>query len=380
MAFANLRRCSSSGPRALASRPRYRVPRRRRLARGHVGGDGASASSTIAAGAPRARASRPGTGSALLSATRPEWMEIDLAILACGALTVPIYPSNLAAECGYIVANSGVVGRLRREREAAREDRRGARDGLRARRRPPAGAACAASSRSTARDGRGRRSRALIERGRARRRGSAGGDRAAHRRRSARDDARDHRLHLGDDRAAEGRPADARQPPRHGRVARCALGHRARGRRRLLLPAARALLRAPDRVLRHRGRHDRRRSRAASTRWPRTSRRRARTSCRRCRASTRRSTGASRRRARPAARSSARSSTGRSASAASAAAATQAGEPVPLCARSSQDAVAHRLVFARIHAAARRQRALHDLGRRAAGARDRRVLPRRRHA
>jgi len=33
-------------------------------------------------------------------------MEFDLATLACGAVTVPIYPSNLPAECGYIVANS----------------------------------------------------------------------------------------------------------------------------------------------------------------------------------------------------------------------------------------------------------------------------------
>jgi long-chain acyl-CoA synthetase len=48
----------------------------------------------------------PGDRVALLSATRPEWMEIDFAILACGALTVPIYPSNLAPECGYIIANS----------------------------------------------------------------------------------------------------------------------------------------------------------------------------------------------------------------------------------------------------------------------------------
>jgi long-chain acyl-CoA synthetase len=48
----------------------------------------------------------PGDRVALLSNTRPEWMEIDLAILACGALTVPIYQSNLPAECGYIVANS----------------------------------------------------------------------------------------------------------------------------------------------------------------------------------------------------------------------------------------------------------------------------------
>jgi long-chain acyl-CoA synthetase len=48
----------------------------------------------------------PGDRVALLSATRPEWMEIDFAILACGALTVPIYQSDLPAECGYIIANS----------------------------------------------------------------------------------------------------------------------------------------------------------------------------------------------------------------------------------------------------------------------------------
>ncbi|HET9472140.1 MAG TPA: AMP-binding protein, partial [Usitatibacter sp.] len=49
---------------------------------------------------------QPGDKVALLSNTRPEWMEIDFAILACGALTVPIYQSNLPAECGYIIANS----------------------------------------------------------------------------------------------------------------------------------------------------------------------------------------------------------------------------------------------------------------------------------
>jgi len=48
----------------------------------------------------------PGDRVALLSATRPEWVELDLAILAAGGNTVPIYPSNLAAECGYIVVNS----------------------------------------------------------------------------------------------------------------------------------------------------------------------------------------------------------------------------------------------------------------------------------
>lgn len=49
---------------------------------------------------------RPGDRVALLSATRPEWMEIDLAILAAGAVTVPIYPSSLQDECGYILFNS----------------------------------------------------------------------------------------------------------------------------------------------------------------------------------------------------------------------------------------------------------------------------------
>ena len=48
----------------------------------------------------------PGDRVALLSATRPEWMEIDFAIFAAGGVTVPIYPSSLTDECGYILANS----------------------------------------------------------------------------------------------------------------------------------------------------------------------------------------------------------------------------------------------------------------------------------
>jgi long-chain acyl-CoA synthetase len=48
----------------------------------------------------------PGSKVALLSGTRPEWVEIDFAILAAGGITIPIYPSNLAAECGYILWNS----------------------------------------------------------------------------------------------------------------------------------------------------------------------------------------------------------------------------------------------------------------------------------
>ncbi len=48
----------------------------------------------------------PGSKVALLSGTRPEWIEIDFAILAAGGVTIPVYPSNLAAECGYILWNS----------------------------------------------------------------------------------------------------------------------------------------------------------------------------------------------------------------------------------------------------------------------------------
>jgi long-chain acyl-CoA synthetase len=44
---------------------------------------------------------------AILAGTRPEWTEADLAALAVGCVTVPIYPSNLPAECGYIMFDSG---------------------------------------------------------------------------------------------------------------------------------------------------------------------------------------------------------------------------------------------------------------------------------
>jgi long-chain acyl-CoA synthetase len=106
MAFANLPGMFFERARELGDRPRYR----------HRDENGAwhevswtqmeqrvleLAAGLMAAGV------QPGDRVALLAATRPEWMEVDLAVLACGALTVPIYPSNLAAECGYIIANSG---------------------------------------------------------------------------------------------------------------------------------------------------------------------------------------------------------------------------------------------------------------------------------
>jgi long-chain acyl-CoA synthetase len=44
---------------------------------------------------------------AILASTRPEWLEIDIAALSIGCVTVPIYPSNLPDECGYILHDSG---------------------------------------------------------------------------------------------------------------------------------------------------------------------------------------------------------------------------------------------------------------------------------
>jgi long-chain acyl-CoA synthetase len=52
---------------------------------------------------------QPGDRVGLVSTTRGEWMETDLAILSAGAITVPVYPSVLADECGYILWNSGAT-------------------------------------------------------------------------------------------------------------------------------------------------------------------------------------------------------------------------------------------------------------------------------
>ncbi|RMG39397.1 MAG: long-chain fatty acid--CoA ligase [Candidatus Dadabacteria bacterium] len=43
---------------------------------------------------------------AILSATRPEWMEADLAILACGGVSVSVYQSLPAEDVGYILFDS----------------------------------------------------------------------------------------------------------------------------------------------------------------------------------------------------------------------------------------------------------------------------------
>ena len=50
---------------------------------------------------------KPGDRVALMMQTRLEWVLADMAIAAAGAISVPIYGSNLADECHYIVDNAG---------------------------------------------------------------------------------------------------------------------------------------------------------------------------------------------------------------------------------------------------------------------------------
>jgi long-chain acyl-CoA synthetase len=48
-----------------------------------------------------------GERSCILANTRPEWLYCDIGILMAGGVTVPIYQSNLAHECEYIINDSG---------------------------------------------------------------------------------------------------------------------------------------------------------------------------------------------------------------------------------------------------------------------------------
>jgi long-chain acyl-CoA synthetase len=51
----------------------------------------------------------PGDRIALMSHTRLEWTVVDLAILAAGAVTVPIYETSSAEQIEWIVSDSGAV-------------------------------------------------------------------------------------------------------------------------------------------------------------------------------------------------------------------------------------------------------------------------------
>ena len=46
---------------------------------------------------------------AIMSMSRPHWTWADIAILSCGAATVPIYPTLTAPEIQYLVTHSDAV-------------------------------------------------------------------------------------------------------------------------------------------------------------------------------------------------------------------------------------------------------------------------------
>jgi len=56
-----------------------------------------------------ARGIRRGDAVAVLSRTRLEWLLLDWAIMSIGAVVVGLYPTNTAAECGYILRHSEAV-------------------------------------------------------------------------------------------------------------------------------------------------------------------------------------------------------------------------------------------------------------------------------
>ena len=54
---------------------------------------------------------------AILSTTRVEWTIADMAIMSCGAITVPIYQSNTSVQCKYIIHHSGCTGIFHEDQE-----------------------------------------------------------------------------------------------------------------------------------------------------------------------------------------------------------------------------------------------------------------------
>ena len=104
MACNNLPEMFFAQAARLGARPRYRY-RTDRGWREVTWSECADRVESLAAGL-LALGLTPGEKVALLASTRPEWMEIDLAILTAGGVTVPIYPSSLAPECGYIIWNA----------------------------------------------------------------------------------------------------------------------------------------------------------------------------------------------------------------------------------------------------------------------------------
>ena len=67
----------------------------------------------------------PGDRVAIHSENRPEWLIADMGALAVRAATVGIYPTNPAAEVGYLLVDSGREGARRRGPGAGRQGARG---------------------------------------------------------------------------------------------------------------------------------------------------------------------------------------------------------------------------------------------------------------
>src|SRR2546428_11071181 len=103
MSYANLAEMFFKRAQELATRPRYRY----RVADGWrevTWQTMAERVRAIAAGLLDLGVA-PGDRVALLSHTRPEWMGVDLAILACGALPAPVYQTDLPPQGGHIIAH-----------------------------------------------------------------------------------------------------------------------------------------------------------------------------------------------------------------------------------------------------------------------------------
>ncbi len=58
----------------------------------------------------RALGVKPGDRIVIVAENRPEWMVCDLAIMACGAITVPAYTTNTESDHRHILTDSGAVG------------------------------------------------------------------------------------------------------------------------------------------------------------------------------------------------------------------------------------------------------------------------------
>ena len=102
--------------RAHADRPALRWRER-----GRSGGRSPGPNTSEAVTERRHRPARPGawntaTVSASSPTNRPEWHIADIATLAAGLVTVPVYPTNAASQVGYVLGAQRRTSLLRRER------------------------------------------------------------------------------------------------------------------------------------------------------------------------------------------------------------------------------------------------------------------------